>query len=824
MAKIFHTWFVEKVAPVWADKIMLSDSEATNQTKFTDIANLPVSTPTSTAIWVVQSDINAHEARTDNPHSVTKAQVGLSDVDNTSDADKPISTATQTALDWKQDTLTGLTATPTELNILDGATLSTTELNYVDGVTSNIQTQLDTKSSLTQIQDNTKQDLSLALTPNYDAISGAIVLDSSKNHYHWIANGWGATGMTINSFSIIPQWENVPAGLFISQDGINMYVIWNTLNTVLQYALWTPYNISTASYTRWFSVAAQCTGSAEVSFKTDWTKMYVCNSTAWIYQYNLWTAWDISTATYYWAYSAGLQTWNLRGFFISPDWTKFYTCEDSADDTCYQYSMWTAWDITTASYSGNKKNVNLDDGSSQSIAFSLSWAEMFILWDTGNNITKYNLWTAWDISTAIVNPIKLYVGVEEGSPYWMRFSSTWNDVYIIWAGKIIYQYNLVRPYQLFTDIAYIPNGWLNGWGAYDFDGVNDYIELNDGMMIKSTSIADKETTIGGLFIRADGLMMYTVWETSDNVHQYSLSTAWEITTKVFVQSFSISWQEISSTALSFSTDGKKMYVVGYAWDDISYYTLSTAWDISTATHNGQFAVWNGETWPNAIYIRDDGLKFYIVGTGNDTVYQYSMSPAWDMSTASYDGISLSVTALEATPTWITFYPDGTKMYILWSSGDDITEFTLWTAWNVSTGTETWITFYMWTQDTIPADIQFSSDWTKLYMAGAATDTIYQYNLYSAYSFSNPMYSNGFTIIADINPDISSDWRIIDKTYDNNSAVTGHQAYVSASWAVDYRINAGWVISSGTGKFPLATMKRLVITVSSLGAGIIFLMG
>jgi hypothetical protein len=52
----------------------------------------------------VQEALNAHQLhveRTDNPHAVTKAQVGLGNVNNTSDADKPISTATQTALDTK---------------------------------------------------------------------------------------------------------------------------------------------------------------------------------------------------------------------------------------------------------------------------------------------------------------------------------------------------------------------------------------------------------------------------------------------------------------------------------------------------------------------------------------------------------------------------------------------------------------------------------------------------------------------------------------------------------------------------------------------------
>lgn len=40
----------------------------------------------------------AHETDDANPHGVTKAQVGLGNVDNTSDADKPVSTATLTAL------------------------------------------------------------------------------------------------------------------------------------------------------------------------------------------------------------------------------------------------------------------------------------------------------------------------------------------------------------------------------------------------------------------------------------------------------------------------------------------------------------------------------------------------------------------------------------------------------------------------------------------------------------------------------------------------------------------------------------------------------
>lgn len=51
------------------------------------------------------TDYDGHLSDTNNPHGVTKAQVGLGNVDNTSDADKPISTAQQAALIQKQDVL-----------------------------------------------------------------------------------------------------------------------------------------------------------------------------------------------------------------------------------------------------------------------------------------------------------------------------------------------------------------------------------------------------------------------------------------------------------------------------------------------------------------------------------------------------------------------------------------------------------------------------------------------------------------------------------------------------------------------------------------------
>lgn len=51
--------------------------------------------------YATNESLNSHKNNTSNPHGVTKAQVGLGNVDNTSDANKPISTATQNALNLK---------------------------------------------------------------------------------------------------------------------------------------------------------------------------------------------------------------------------------------------------------------------------------------------------------------------------------------------------------------------------------------------------------------------------------------------------------------------------------------------------------------------------------------------------------------------------------------------------------------------------------------------------------------------------------------------------------------------------------------------------
>lgn len=72
------------------------------------------------AAATVQGNLTAHVGDGNNPHETTKDQVGLGSCDNTSDADKPVSTAQQTALNLKQDII-NFAENETPAGTIDGA-------------------------------------------------------------------------------------------------------------------------------------------------------------------------------------------------------------------------------------------------------------------------------------------------------------------------------------------------------------------------------------------------------------------------------------------------------------------------------------------------------------------------------------------------------------------------------------------------------------------------------------------------------------------------------------------------------------------------------
>ncbi len=69
-----------------------------------------------------------------------------------------------------------------------------------------------------------------------------------------------------------------------------------------------------------------------------------------------------------------------------------------------------------------------------------------------------------------------------------------------------------------------------------------------------------------------------------------------------------------------------------------------------------------EDRPKGLFFKTDGTKMYVIGESSDSVYQYTLSTPWNLATASYDSDSLSVS--DSSPGSTFFNPDGTKMFYL----------------------------------------------------------------------------------------------------------------------------------------------------------------
>ena len=228
---------------------------------------------------------------------------------------------------------------------------------------------------------------------------------------------------------------------------------------------------------------------------------------------------------------------------------------------------------------------------------------------------------------------------------------------------------------------------------------------------------------------------------------------WDISTATYSgKSKASNTQEANPQRFTLSYDGTKLYIVGTTGDTVYQYSLSTAFDISTAAYASKsFSVNSQEGVPQfGLVFSPDGLKMYILG-GNMTVYQYGLSTAWDVSTASYSSKSKLVSDTSASPRGLSFSPDGSKMYIVSSSAKMVYQYGLATLWDVSTATYSTKSMSYSSQDAISACAEFSIDGTNLYVMGANGGTVFQYSVGTPFDVSTANYTGKSLLVTGVSP-------------------------------------------------------------------------
>lgn len=241
------------------------------------------------------------------------------------------------------------------------------------------------------------------------------------------------------------------------------------------------------------------------------------------------------------------------------------------------------------------------------------------------------------------------------------------------------------------------------------------------------------TGVQGLFMSPSGLKMYEVGTTAgaEIVYSYTLTTAGDVSTASWdgIPALTVTTQESAVTGLTVASDGLNLYIVGSTNQTVYQYTSASAFGgaSSYSYASKSFLVSGQDTAPVAIAFKSDGTKMYMLGDIADTVFQYTLSTAWDVSTASYDTVSFSVAAQETSVTGMFFSDDGLSMFIVGSANDTIFKYILGTAWDMTTASYTGYSFSVANEETVPTSITSCLSGRYMYIAGTANDTAYQYN-------------------------------------------------------------------------------------------------
>lgn len=486
-------------------------------------------------------------------------------------------------------------------------------------------------------------------------------------------------------------------GSFFTEDGLTLFLSFAVSDTVKKYTLSQPWDVTDLTEVASFSVSTQTGNPTDIFFKPDGTKMYVMSRVAGndgVYSYDLSTAWDITTAVVASFYNTSTQTALGNAVNFGSDGTKMFV---NSTNVVYEYSLGTAWDPTTASFAQSLL-LPSSETNIRSARFSLDGTKYYVTGVSTRRIQQFNLSTAWDVSTIT---------------YFGNFNP----------GDTSTSLNYADALSISPDGLRFFRGVYNGTSAPTGETFVQY------PLTPQLTVTSQDTAPRGLFFKSDGTKVYVVGQTNDKVYEYDISTAWDLNTASYSQDFSVAAYETGPQGLFLSSDGTNMYIVGTLADNVTQYSLSTAWNISTASYVQQFYVGSQEANPYGLSFSPDGTKMFIVGITSDSVHRYDLSTPWDISTASYVQV-VSVTSQDTTPTDVKFKTDGTKMYILGSTNDKIYQYDLSTAWDLTTASFEYSKFtYTWNTSKTgnPYGLYFKEDGELFFIVDIGTRVIFSYS-------------------------------------------------------------------------------------------------
>jgi hypothetical protein len=252
----------------------------------------------------------------------------------------------------------------------------------------------------------------------------------------------------------------------------------------------------------------------------------------------------------------------------------------------------------------------------------------------------------------------------------------------------------------------------NGW-PYDLDNMT-FTGKAPNYRWRAQTTQDTH----GVYLKPDGTVLY-IFSADKKIRRHNLSTAYDLGTASY-DSVSTTLTGVASGGLFFKSDGTKVFYI----DDMTVraYTLSTAWDISSVSiASDTLSLSSFSNGPSSLSFKPDGSKIYVSENayGNSYIHQWSLSTSWDLSTASSGNSSPIFSGSQQDKILgFSWKADGTQIIVTHGSYY-IARWPVSTAWDISTrGSQTSVGgFYQVVEGMtgLGMNIQWKSDGTVAFV-------------------------------------------------------------------------------------------------------------
>lgn len=478
------------------------------------------------------------------------------------------------------------------------------------------------------------------------------------------------------------------------------------------------------------------------------------------------------------------------GFTFGDNGYKFYIVGKKGERVV-QSALSIPYELSSTGTIEKSFSVSNEESEPEDVAFNNVGTKMYIVGNTGDDITEYLLSTAWDVSSIdtslnppvvfsagiaielFVDPMSVIAGDEGDLLKAMTFNDDGSKIFVADSSSdVVYMFELSTPYDISAIsvsavMATMPiAGEASARGiAFNVDGTNLYIIgttgddintyiLNTGYDLTSFNSSSNSVTLPentqpeGILLHGDGSKFYVVGSANAQINEYTLAAAYNfgsVITNVSANTFLASRIEEEPRGMVFNSDGTKLFIAGNQLDRISEISLTVPYDINTGRLTGDLYVKNQEETISGLAFNDGaaeaGKKLFIIGTQEDEINVYTFANAYDLSlTPTNIATPIDVSAYDSEPTDIFFNTDGTTLFILGNNGNDISQFSLSPAYDVTGVTDIMnldIVFGLTSSfagsnkldvDSSPMGMAFNTAGDKLYIAGNGSDDITEITL------------------------------------------------------------------------------------------------